>query len=141
MKRIFVDMDGVLCDLNTRYLEYKATKQLHPFSHDGFFLSLDPIVDALDTYKALESMYEVWILTRPSVMNPNSYLEKRLWVEKHLGLNRCERLILAPNKSLLIGEYLIDDNIHDGFIGEHIHFGTDRFPDWKTVFKYLNKEN
>jgi len=30
----------------------------------------------------------------------------------------------------------------DKFGGEHIHFGTERFPDWKSVTEYLlKKEN
>ena len=40
-----------------------------------------------------------------------------------------------------MGDYLIDDRLRNGaekFNGEHIHFGTEKFPDWNSVLKYLN---
>jgi len=49
-------------------------------------------------------------------------------------------LILSHNKHLNIGDYLIDDRLANGvekFTGEHIHFGTERFPDWQSVCDYL----
>jgi hypothetical protein len=39
-----------------------------------------------------------------------------------------------------MGDFLIDDRIANGvadFTGEHIHFGTERFPTWKEVLDYL----
>ena len=47
---------------------------------------------------------------------------------------------LSSRKDLNIGDYLIDDSNHRGqglFRGEWIHFGSDRFPNWKTVMDYL----
>ena len=38
------------------------------------------------------------------------------------------------------GDNLIDDRLKNGaneLPGEHIHFGTDKFPNWKTVCEYL----
>jgi hypothetical protein len=40
-----------------------------------------------------------------------------------------------------MGDYLIDDRKANGageFRGTHIHFGTEEFPDWAAVLKYLN---
>ena len=57
-------------------------------------------------------------------------------------MDMVERLIISPNKSLLKGDYLIDDNytgrFQNEFEGEFIHFGTSEYPDWKSVRKYLN---
>ena len=39
-----------------------------------------------------------------------------------------------------MGDYLIDDrtvNCAAQFKGEHIHFGTEKFPNWKSVLEYL----
>ena len=39
-----------------------------------------------------------------------------------------------------MGDYLIDDRTKNGageFSGELIQFGTNKFPDWNTVLKYL----
>jgi len=60
--------------------------------------------------------------------------------KKYLGKNAYKRLILSHNKHLNIGDYLIDDRTANGagqFRGEHIHFGSEKFPDWKAVLSYL----
>lgn len=73
--------------------------------------------------------------------NPHSYMEKRIWVEKHFDYELAQRLILCGNKGLLRGDYLIDDHVkgkgQDSFEGEVIHFGTQKFPDWYSVREYL----
>jgi 5'(3')-deoxyribonucleotidase len=63
-----------------------------------------------------------------------------LWVEKYLGNVAYKRLILSNDKSLFTGRALIDDRTKYGvteFKGEHIHFDTDKFPDWNSVLEYL----
>ena len=38
------------------------------------------------------------------------------------------------------GDYLVDDRTKNGadrFTGEHLHFGTEKFPDWRAVTEYL----
>jgi len=47
---------------------------------------------------------------------------------------------LPGSKNLNRGDYLVDDRTRNGveaFAGEHIHFGTERFPDWDAVLAYL----
>jgi len=48
---------------------------------------------------------------------------------------------LATNKGLLKGDYLIDDYVagrgQENFEGELIHFGSEQYPDWSSVTKYL----
>ncbi len=42
-----------------------------------------------------------------------------------------------------LDEYIIDDRTKNGiehFEGEHIHFGTEQFPDWDSVRSYLMGE-
>ena len=135
MKRVFIDLDDTMCDFSKSYRLLKP-KYEYPQSLYGFFRNLEPIKDSIESYNLLETKYDVWILTAPSIYNPLSYSEKREWVEKYLGFERCKKLIISPNKSLLIGDYLIDDNIHEGFLGEHIHFGK-KYSDWESIIKYL----
>ena len=123
------------------YTKFKISfwKQEPPNPTDAF-RNLEPIENALESYKKLEEYYDVWILTSPSYHNPLCYSEKREWVETYLGLETCRKLIISPNKGLLKGDYLIDDNIHDGFEGELIHFGLNKkYPDWISVLNYLIK--
>lgn len=137
MKRVYVDMDDVLADFTSAFIERKNGSLPYPQSKYGFFLGLKPIIGGLEAIKILRTKYDVWILTRPSVLNPLCYTEKRVWVENHLGMEMVERLIISPNKALLKGDYLIDDHEHPGFEGELIQFGYGSYPDWESVLKYL----
>ena len=145
-KRVFVDMDGVLCNF------YKAAKQAltenpnqkYPQSQWGFFLKLEEIPGAIEGFRKLEEKYDLWILTRPSFRNVNCYTEKAQWILDHLGFDIVEKTIMAPNKSFLKGDYLIDDMGNAGqeeFEGEWIHFKTEKFPNWETVTEYLMKKD
>lgn len=145
MKRIFVDMDGVLCDYygaHQKALEENPEIK-YPQSQYGFFANLEPIDHAITYFHLLNADFDVRILTSPSVLNPMSYTEKRVWVEKYLGIYHAKKMILAPDKSLLIGDYLIDDyNYHEQsrqheFTGILIHFGGTEFKDWVDVGNYF----
>ena len=142
---VYIDMDDVLCDFIGEF-EKQITLNpgiKFPQSQFGFFVNLSPIKDAIKTVKALISSerYDPYILTAPSEKNPMSYTEKRVWVERWFGLNFVSKLIISPNKGLLRGKYLIDDNIagkgQENFEGELIQFGSERYPDWKSVGDYL----
>ncbi len=56
-----------------------------------------------------------------------------------MGIDFCKKLVITSDKTLLIGHYLIDDNIWEGFMGEMIQFGSEKFPNWKAVVNYLSK--
>lgn len=141
-KIVYVDMDGVLCDFYgaVKKALIQNPKQKYPQSKWGFFLKLEEIEGAIDGFKKLQEKYDVWILTRPSFMNVNCYTEKAQWVWDHLGYDVLEKTIIAGDKSLLIGDYLIDDQNNanqDKFKGEWIHFNSDKFKNWNDVIQYL----
>jgi 5'(3')-deoxyribonucleotidase len=141
-KRLYIDMDGVLCDFKTPFIKAIGENpgQRYPHSQYGFFLALEPIKDAIESFKKLEEYFDVWILTRPSIQNPLCYTEKAIWVREKLGLETQRKTVMACDKSLLKGDFLVDDTTEYGqteFEGEFIHFDTEKFPDWKTVVEYL----
>jgi 5'(3')-deoxyribonucleotidase len=139
MKKIlYFDLDGVLADYDAKP-SYKDNPEI---PQKGFFLSLDPINGSLYAFKTLFEYYDCYFLTTAPWSNTDSLSEKRIWVEKHLGDYAFKRLITTHRKDLLKGDYLIDDRTVNGvteFEGEHIHFGSDKFPDWDSVLKYLIK--
>ena len=143
MKRkiIYVDMDDTLCDFMTEYRRGLITNPAnqYPQSVYGFWEKLKPLKGAIAAINKLAEDHEVWILTKPSYMNPLCYTGKRVWVENHLGLEWCNRLILSPDKSLFKGDYLIDDMWHAGFEGYQIHFGTSNFLTWESVLRYFDE--
>lgn len=143
MKRIlYIDMDGVVADFDAHvhFLGERDPNKAECRAPEGFFLNLPLVEGALEALPILSEKYDMYFLSTPQWSNPNSWKEKREWVEKHYGELMHKRLILTHNKSLLKGDYLIDDRIAngvDGFEGEHIHFGTERFPNWDSIVSYL----
>ena len=67
--------------------------------------------------------------------------EKRVWVEQHLGFAFVERLIICPNKALLNGDILVDDQTsgrgQELFTGRLWQFGSTELPDWAAVCQRL----
>lgn len=134
---MYIDMDDTICNYREAYLLNKVFYE-YPQSNEGFFINLQPIENAIESVNLLREIFDVYILTRPSYMNPLCYTEKRLWVEKFFGLDFCKKFIISPNKALLKGGYLIDDVLWDEFEGKQIQFGNVQYPDWDTVLKEFN---
>lgn len=139
---LFIDMDGVLCDFDKRQgeLAERGIKQYQAFNHTLAFKDLDPIPGAIEAWHSLQEKYDTYILSTAMWSNVDAWTDKRVWVQKYLGKSANKKLILSHNKGLLRGEYLIDDRVANGvadFEGEHIHFGTQKFPTWNEVLQYL----
>lgn len=154
MKKIlYIDMDGVIADFNQGVIQLQEEKYSHKTflswdqtadficdKHPNLFENLPPIEGAIATVEKLFEIYDVYFLSTPVWRNPKSYQGKRIWIEKHFGEKSKKRLILTHRKDLQIGDYLVDDRLHNGagaFKGFHIHFGTNFFPDWEVTLKYL----
>lgn len=140
-------MDHVLCDYDAGY---KVHQSKHPDldfpqSQPGLYINLKPIEGAIEAFQWLASQptLDVYILTAPSIKNPHSYSEKRQWVEKHLGIDAVNKLIISPNKGLNKGHYLVDDQVRgkgqENFEGILIQFGNPKFPRWTSVRQYFEK--
>ena len=148
-KILWIDMDGVLVDFTAHVKEvcdkddyiakmYKGREDRIP----GVFRNPKPIKGAIESIKLLEQsgLYEMYIATAAPWGNPESACDKRYWIEEHFGRLFRKKMAITHLKNLLIGDYLIDDRTANGageFTGEHIHFGTEKFPDWEAIVKYL----
>lgn len=144
MKKLYFDMDGVLADYMKRWIYVKEQYPgiEYPQSQIGFFSRLEPIKGAIEAFNKLRDCgkYECYILTRPSVLNIHCYTEKAEWIKEYLGEDVLENMIISCDKSLIMGDYLIDDFDTHGqseFEGEHIHFRQGEFKDWDSVLEYL----
>ena len=140
---VYVDLDGVLADYHGAYGEARLLnpETKYPQSVTGFFTGLHPIKGAIEGFHALSQSHDTYILTAPSIMNPHSYTEKRIWVEEHLGFESVKRLIICSNKGLLKGDILIDDNIdgkgQEQFEGELIKFDPTVEDAWGQIIRQL----
>ncbi len=145
MKKIlYIDMDNVLVDFASSFL--KLQKEVYAeYEHcldevPHIFSLMDPLPGAIDAYKKLSTEFDTYILSTAPWENPTAWSDKLIWVKKHLGEYAYKRLILSHHKSLNYGHFLVDDRLKNGadcFMGEHLHFGTEKFPDWDSVVAYL----
>jgi 5'(3')-deoxyribonucleotidase len=137
-------MDNVLVDFLSGVKRIPADVQREYISNlddvPGIFALMDPMPGAVEAYQELSQLFDTYVLSTAPWDNPSAWSDKLLWVKKHLGDLAYKRLILTHHKNLNSGDYLIDDRLKwgaDQFVGEHIHFGTSRFPDWPSVIDYL----
>lgn len=155
MKKIlFVDMDNVLVDFPSGIAEYSRlcpgeveTYRERFDDAPGIFELMNPIPGAIKAFTELAALFDTYILSTSPWNNPTAPGEKLAWVRKHFGHGKdspaYKRLILSHHKNLCVGDFLIDDRTNNGadrFCGEHIHFATERFPDWPTVLGYLREK-
>ena len=144
-KIVYVDMDNVLVDFNSGVMKMFPEDIMEYHDRlDEFpkiFSVMKPMPGAIEAYKALCEKYDCYILSTSPWNNPTAASDKYAWVQKYLGDVAYKRLILSHHKNLNRGDYLIDDRPNkcgaDEFEGEVIAFGSEQFPDWNAVLKYL----
>ena len=143
-KILYIDMDNVLVDfpsgvskLSKEVIsEYESNLDEVP----NIFSLMEPLEDSIDSFGILSQRYDTYILSTAPWKNSSAWSDKVEWVKKYLGQSAYKRLILTHHKNLNHGDYLVDDrkkNGADKFKGELIHFGTEKFPNWKSICSYL----
>ena len=156
-KIIYIDMDGVLVDLNS---EIKNWFNNHPHLIEkfkncpdhipGIFRNPAPIEGAIEAVKKLaeSGKYELYIATSAPWGNPQSLTDKRYWIENHFGELFHKKLVTTHRKDMLLGDYLIDDRLKNGageFSGKLLRYGVDwendykpnEYPTWESILEYL----
>ena len=143
-KILYIDMDNVMVDFQSGIDQLAPTHikrfegRLDECPH--IFCLMEPMEGAVEAVEKLAEVYDVYALSTSPWQNPRAACDKYRWIQQYLPEVLHKRLILSHNKHLNIGDYLIDDRLANGadrFTGEHIHFGTDKFPDWDAVLEYL----
>jgi len=147
--RIYIDMDGVLCDFAKAATELQQPTpplgiQRHLNSPDLHldFSTFEPMKDAIESVQLLIDMgHDIFIASTPPWNNPDAWGQKRNWIEKHLP-KLSRKVILTHRKDLLIGDILIDDSDYRGqkdFKGTWMHFDPSEGADWKYMVKRIQK--
>ncbi len=135
---ILVDQDGVLADFDkyfiskwsevypditlpnisdrkTFYIDEAVPQELQDMvkvlpRQQGFFENLPPIDGAIDGINKLKSLgHEIFICTSPLWYYQHCVKEKYMWIEKHLGIEWVQHAILTRDKTVVRGDFLIDD--------------------------------
>jgi len=133
--KIIVDLDNVLCDYEgamkkkaiehdypevveamnspqriTLELDHDTTVKMNDIaSKPGFFYNLKLIPGAKESLqKLVQAGHDVFICTEPH--KGRSMDEKYQWVEDNLGDAWTKKLIITYDKTMISGDFLIDDN-------------------------------
>jgi 5'-nucleotidase len=172
-------MDGVVCDYTRSFLEaasklgipnpsnltffrmaqnFKAEYR-HLLNNidleKGFYENLKPIEDSIDALKKLsmDERFEIFICTSPKKNHQHCVLEKYDWIKRHLGQYFVERIISTRDKTLIRGDFLIDDKaevtgIEEKPSWEHLVFAQPynalsqkRRVDWGNIEKFISESN
>lgn len=143
-KRLFFDMDGVLVDFGSSIAKLsEETKKEYEGRLDevpGIFSLMEPANGAIETVHLLSKHFDVYILSTSPWNNPTAASDKIEWVKKYFSDIFHKRVILTHRKDLVMGDYLIDDRGKNGaseFQGEWIQLGSEKFPDFDAILRYL----
>ena len=147
-KIVYIDMDNVIVDFPTGIAKLdEKTRHQYVGNYDeveGIFGLMEAMPKAIEAVHRLAEKYDIYVLSTSPWHNPSAWIDKIKWIHRYFGEDKnsvlYKRVILSHHKNLNQGDYLIDDRTANGadkFKGEHIHFGTEKFPDWESVLKYL----
>lgn len=139
MKRLAVDMDGVLADVYAQFysmhkrdtgkeitpeevigkLEFDAfEKAAEHVVSDGFFLNAPVMKDSQEILAQLNKQYEIYIVS--SAMEfPKSLSEKYEWLTTHFPFISWKQIVFCGSKEIIKADIMIDDHFKnlDRFTG------------------------
>ncbi|XP_047234152.1 5'(3')-deoxyribonucleotidase, mitochondrial-like isoform X2 [Girardinichthys multiradiatus] len=100
--------------VSTQYGQLRSDlceKAISIWQSKGFFIDLQPLPGGVEAVKEMARMddTDVFICTSPIKHYKHCPYEKYAWVEKHLGGDFLEQVILTRDKTLIAGDLLIDD--------------------------------
>jgi 5'-nucleotidase len=144
MKRILVDMDGVLADIFPRFFELheKETGQRLQMrdieglleaeafpnqrkwvSAPGFFRDLPVMQGSREALKKLNDKFHIIVVSLATEF-PNSLTDKQLWICEHFPFITWRQIVFCGNKNIIQADIMIDDHPKnlDIFPGETIMF-------------------
>jgi 5'-nucleotidase len=144
MKRILVDMDGVLADVYSRFFQLHKDEygeelsvkdiiglkeaeafpsQLKWINTPGFFRSIPVMEGSQNVLKRLNECYEVIVVSMATEF-PNCLTDKQLWLAGHYPFISWKQIVLSGRKDIIQADIMIDDHVKnlDKFKGETIMF-------------------
>lgn len=152
-RRLLVDLDGVVADwcegFDIELDRYGDAAQAIPRRHErtswdlkegrtqderrivneimrrpGFYARLRLLPGAREALEEMLEEFDVRIVTAPYISNPTCASDKLAWIEEHLGSKWPRLTVLAPDKTLVRGDFLFDDKPYITGV---------EFPSWRQV--------
>lgn len=144
MKQVLVDMDGVLADVYSHFIQYELAqtggllnledlygkKENEAFPNfkthvqsSGFFRTAPIMPNSVEGLKYLNDKYKVLIVSSATEF-PNSLKDKLEWLNEFFPFISWTQMIFCGSKSSITGDVMIDDHPKnlDHFNGDRILF-------------------
>ena len=144
MKRILVDMDGVLADVYHRFFDLHeeetgsgksfgetiGIKEGEAFPElarwvdtPGFFRNIPVMVGSQRVLLLLNERYDI-VVGSMATEFPKSLIDKQLWLQDNYPFISWRQLVFCGNKDIIQADIMIDDHLKnlDNFKGETIIF-------------------
>jgi 5'-nucleotidase len=130
MKRLAVDMDGVMADVYEQFFrwdekdfgkrrpaeevigieERKAFPYINEYVYaKGFFRTAPVVKNCFDILKKLNDQYEVFIVSA-AMEFPQSLPEKLEWLHEHFPFLTWQQLVFCGSKKIIDADIMIDDH-------------------------------
>ena len=143
-KRLIVDMDGVLADVYSQFLNFEEREfgfrqpienlmgkpEAAVFKNErqyvtskGFFRTVPLMKGSVDAVQELNKKYDLFIVSA-AMEFPNSLTEKHEWLAEHFPFISWKQIVFCGLKTIIRGDIMIDDYFKnlDHFTGETILF-------------------
>jgi 5'(3')-deoxyribonucleotidase len=144
MKRILVDMDGVLADIYTRFFELHEKEtgerltlkdiaglleaeafpgQRRWVSAPGFFRYLPVMAGSYESLMHLGKFYDIVVVSMATEF-PYCLTDKQLWLHDNFPFITWRQIVFCGDKNIIEADIMIDDHFKnlDHFKGETILF-------------------
>lgn len=144
MKRILVDMDGVLADVYHRFFELHEEdfgkrlsiqditglkeaeafpNQLQWVNSPGFFRTVPVMSGSQQGLMRLNDNFDVVVVSMATEF-PKSLTDKQLWLIDHFPFINWKQMVFCGCKDIIQADIMIDDHLKnlDNFNGETIMF-------------------
>lgn len=140
MKKISVDMDGVLADVYCQFLkghenEFGKRPRMDEIiglpetvafpngrkyvNTPGFFIDAPVILNSRQILEKLNNHYEIYIVSAATEF-PLSLTEKQSWLDQHFPFINWKQIVFCGSKEIIRADIMIDDHFKnlDHFPGE-----------------------
>ncbi|MBS7565015.1 5'(3')-deoxyribonucleotidase [Mucilaginibacter sp. Bleaf8] len=144
MKKIAVDMDGVLANVYELYHQFherdfgkrklpeeimgipegEAFPTIRQFIYEtGFFLNVPVIEGSQEVMRKLNQQYELYIVSAATEF-PKSLPEKQTWLGQHFPFISWQQMVFCGSKKVIKADIMIDDHFKnlDYFEGQTLLF-------------------
>lgn len=113
------------------------------------YISVDAICDeqgrqlssARKGFRFLLEHYNLYIVAEATDYQTDDIRQVQEAMCDIINVPAYHHLIFTHRKDLLLGDYLIDPDKEsaDGFMGTHLHFGSDTFKTWEEIIEYFGR--